>query len=482
MLFKDSGRSVKMQILMMVIAAVLLGSVSVLADDQPDEALVQYMKSPEALKRREAAQKLGDRRVKDQEAVQALATAARSDEDEGVRADSLHALGKIKDFSVLDAMIGGLKDSDPKVRRAAIKALVMLYTEHDIDFITNRRTGWNLLNPLLDTDDHEVIPRYVLVDPGIVTALGESVRGDQDRDDRIAAIRALGVLHGADAIPQLADALTSDREVRIDVCRTFIKIGEPEAARHLIPFFRDSDQKIRTQAMFAAGMLKYHPAAEPLLSVYGLGPERKGPVMLVTQKVKGRFEYLPPRDEAALWALSIMGDPQAEQTFVENLEEKDSDRREYAVQGLARIADPKYKDQISRMLLTEHNDDCKLAEHWALYKMGDRGELQQVIRKIDSSQQEQAEEYSAEVNSPADLYPYVDSSNKTIRLEVITILGRIGDRESIGVLKPLATSSGHNVADAANDSIKTIEWRLWGRVDASDRGQDSARPRRVNEQ
>ena len=28
--------------------------------------------------------------------------------------------------------------------------------------------------------------------------------------------------------------------------------------------------------MVAAGMLKYKPAVEPLLSVYGLGPEKKG--------------------------------------------------------------------------------------------------------------------------------------------------------------------------------------------------------------
>ncbi|HUK90086.1 MAG TPA: HEAT repeat domain-containing protein [Blastocatellia bacterium] len=479
----NRSRFAKILIVAMVFAAIGLTPLTALGDEQSVDTLVTYMKSPLVPVRRDAAHKLGERRVKDQAAVQALAEAAQHDEDEGVRADSIHALGRIKDFSALDAMLGGLKDSDPAVRRAAIKALVMLYTEHDIDFITNRRTGWNLLNPLLDTDDHEVIGRYVMVEPAIIAGLGEAASSDRVRDNRISAIRALGVLHGAEAIPQLGDALTSDREVRIDVIRTFIKIGEPEAGRFLIPFFRDSDQKVRTQAMFAAGMLKYHPAAEPLLSIYGLGSDKKGPIGIVTQKIKGRFEYLPPRDEAALWALSLIGDPQAEQIFVENLDDKDGDRRQYAVEGLARIREPRYKDQISRMLLTEHNGDAKLAEHWALYKMGDHGELQQVIRKLDSLQAEQATQYALEVNSPSDLYPYVDASNKTIRLAAIGILGRVGDQESIGVLKPVLAASGQATADAATEAIKTIEWRLWGKAsaeDSSQTGQGGTRPRRVS--
>jgi len=477
----NSGRYARASRILVGLFTILVVSVVAVAEEQSVDTLLTYLKSPVAQTRRDAAHKLGERRVKDQAVVQALAAAARGDEDEQVRAEAIHALGRIKDLSTLDVMLGGVKDSDPGVRRAAIKALVALYTEHDIDFITNRRTGWNRLNPLLDTDDHEVIQRYVLVDPAIIKALGDEARDDQTRDNRIAAIRALGVLRGADAIPQLADAMTSDREVRIEVTRAFIKIGEPSAGQYLVPFFHDSDKRLRNQAMFATGMLKYHPAAEPLLSIYGEGPEKKGPVTLVSDKIKGTFEYLPPRDEAALWALALIGDPKAEQTFVENLDDKNTDRRQYAVEGLARIADPRYKDQISRMLLTDHNSDLKLAEHWAMYKMGDRGELQQVVRRLDSSQSEQAEQYVSEVISPADLYPYVDSSNKAIRLAVIQVLGRIGDQESIGILKPVTLSSGHSAADAATDAIKTIEWRLWGRANAGDGSDDAngTRPRRV---
>ena len=236
-----------------------------------------------------------------------------------MRAESVNALGLIKDFSALPEMLDALKDARPGVRTIAARSLVALYTEHDIDFITNRRTGWNRFNPFLDTSDHEIIEPYMTVDPEIIRALGEAARGDDDRDVRVSAIRALGVLRGNAAIPHLAEALNADQDVRIEVLRAFIKIGDPAAGPHLTPFFRDSNQKVRTQAMVAAGMLKYRPAVEPLLSVYGLGPENKGTVSKMTGKVRGLFSYLPPRDEAALWALALIGDERAEQIFVENM-------------------------------------------------------------------------------------------------------------------------------------------------------------------
>src|SRR5215469_13782918 len=113
------------------------------------ETLLAYLKSPNADTRKDAAHKLGERREHDQVAVEALAVAASKDEDEGVRAEAIKSLGLIKSFSALGEMLGGLKDADPVVRRTAIKALVSLYTEHDIEFINNRRKGWDVLSPFL---------------------------------------------------------------------------------------------------------------------------------------------------------------------------------------------------------------------------------------------------------------------------------------------------------------------------------------------
>ena len=449
------------------------------AETQSLETLLAYLKSPNASTRRDAAHKLGERRVRNQLAVEALAVTARKDDDREVRAEAIRSLGMIKDFSALPEMVDALKDTNSEVRRVAIKALVALYTEHDIDFITNRRTGWNLFNPVLDTSDHEIVEPYVSVDPTIVTAIGESARGDRERDVRISAIRALGVLRGTAAIPHLADALNADQDMRMEVIRAFIKIGDPSAGQYLTPFFRDSDHKVRTQAMVAAGMLKYRPAVEPLLSVYGLGPEKKGTFTKVGERVKGGLSYLPARDEAALWALSLIGDERAEQTFVENLTDKDADRRQYAVEGLARIAEPRYLDQISRLVLTEKNGDVRLAEYWALYKMGSTANIQYIVRKLETDQENQARVYLMEATSPADLYPYIQSSSKEVRQKVIEILGRIGDRDTIKELDPVVRSSSASTANIATVAIKRIEWRISGRPRASDSVLVRERPRRA---
>ena len=474
-----SKTKIHLRILSLVITLMMLALTGP-ADTQSLETLLAYLKSPDTGTRRDAARRLGERRERNQLAVEALAVAARKDEKRDVRAEALVALGKIKDFSTLPDMLGGLKDPDDIVRGTAVKSLVMLYTEHDIDFITNRRAGWNLFNPFLDTNDHEIIEPYIKVDPEIINALGEAARGDRERDNRIAAIRALGVLRGHSATRQLADALSADQDVRIDVIRTFIKIGDPAAGSYLIPFFRDSDQKVRTQAMVAAGMLKYRPAVEPLLSIYGLGPEKKGRISKVVGTVKGTLSYNPTRDEAALWALSLIGDERAEQTFVENMTDNDADRRQYAFEGLARIADPRYSDQISRLVLTEKNGDVKLAEQWALYRMGSRPNIQYIVRKLDTDQEQQARTYLLEANDPADLYPYIHSSNNDVRRKVIDILGRIGDGETVKELQPVAETSGKDTSNTATVAIKRIEWRMSGRPRANDTVlRRETRPRRA---
>jgi HEAT repeat protein len=462
------------RVLTLVCIVTMLAAV-VPAETQSLETLLAYMKSPNVSTRRDAARKLGERRVRNQLAIEALATAVTKDDNPGVREDAVNSLGLIKDFSALPEMLDSLKDLEPGVRRVAVRSLVALYTEHDIEFITNRRSGWNLFNPLLDTSDHEIIEPYILVDLKIIAALGESARGDQDRDVRVSAIRGLGVLRATGAITQLNDALTADQDVRIEVLRAFIKIGDPAAGPHLVQFFHDSDQKVRTQAMVAAGLLKYRPAVEPLIAAYRLGPEKKGSLKRVTDKVKGRFTYLPPRDEAALWALSLLGDEKAEQVFAENITNVDDDRRQHALEGLARIAKPQYLDQISRLILTEDNGDVKLAKHWALYRMGAPQHLIYIVRKLDTDQADQARGYLLESN-PVDLYVHVHSSSKEIRQGVIEVLGRIGDAETVKELEPVVRTSSPATADAATVAIKRIEWRMAGRPRASDEVMGRPRP------
>src|SRR5262249_53065979 len=75
------------------------------AETQSLETLLACLKSPNTGTRQDAARKLGERRVRNQLAVEALAVTARKDEDRDVRAEALRSLGMIKDFSALPEMI-----------------------------------------------------------------------------------------------------------------------------------------------------------------------------------------------------------------------------------------------------------------------------------------------------------------------------------------------------------------------------------------
>ena len=154
-----------------LIFALLSFDFAVRADTQSLETLLAYLKSPNSGTRRDAAHKLGERRVRNQLAVEALAVAARKDEDHEVRAEAASVAWDDQ------GLLGAARDArraqrsnTPRCGGVAIRSLVAMYTEHDIDFITNRRAGWNLFNPFLDTSDHEIVEPYVSVEPLIVTS------------------------------------------------------------------------------------------------------------------------------------------------------------------------------------------------------------------------------------------------------------------------------------------------------------------------
>ncbi|HEY9233327.1 MAG TPA: HEAT repeat domain-containing protein, partial [Blastocatellia bacterium] len=82
-----------------VALALVLLATATLASDESLETLLAYLKSPNVSTRRDAARKLGERRERNQLAVEALAVSARKDDDHDVRLEAVDALGKLKDFT-----------------------------------------------------------------------------------------------------------------------------------------------------------------------------------------------------------------------------------------------------------------------------------------------------------------------------------------------------------------------------------------------
>ncbi len=179
--------------------------------------LLSDLKSPEAAKRREAANELCYLRAKD--AVPPLSLALL-DRDETVREAAAFALGQITDPRAVPALTKALADKDSEVRATAVFALGM---------IGERKSALTIAGML---DDGSAIVRS-------------------------AAVTALGLMEDDAAVDELVDALNDvSFDVRYDTVWALGQIGAEDAIDHLqaamvnIDAFTQ-DQQLREQFRLA---------------------------------------------------------------------------------------------------------------------------------------------------------------------------------------------------------------------------------------
>jgi HEAT repeat protein len=444
--------------------ACALATLAVTAQDVQEKALAD-MKSPNVEARRKAARTLGERRFR--EGAPALMEAAKNDSDEEVRVNALVALGRIKDFTALPVALDAMNDVKPDVRRAAIRAVVSYYIESDIGFLFAARRGLNALNPFLDTNEPTIVAPFTSVDARILTALADRMRDDGDVLLRRASVRALGVLRANSQAAALAAAL-NDPDLRIDVFRVFIKLGHRENGTYAIPYFNDESREVRAQAIATAGLLQSRAAAEPLAEVYRQGVEERG----AGAAVSDFFKSVPERQKTALEALARIGDSSAREIFEENLFHPDDDRRRYANEGLARIGDDAFVMKISAARLQEKRQSVKLAQAFALYRLGRAEYLSEVVKKLESeSFGDQAEEYLLDLTQTFDLHPYFRKTNVDGTARMMRAMGKIGTPADLPALTLLLESGEARIVNAANLAIQQIKNR-----DAFARGEYLTKP------
>jgi HEAT repeat protein len=412
----------------------LLGSPHLTAA-QTTEELIANLRSPIVKTRVEAARKLGERRQR--EAAEPLAEVVGKDSSPEVKKEAVRALGLIKVEETVPAMLTALSDADKDVRKAAILGVVSFYIETNIDFITARRRGWNILNPFLETYEATIVEPYTEVDSRIIEGLVRVAKTDSDQDVRVASVKALGVLRATSAIAQLGVLFAGSSFLRVDILRTFIKLGDPSAGKYIIPFLDDNESDVRKQALTTIGILGVKEAVPKLIEVYNRPKNEE------TAKL-------------ALEALALIADPAAEEIFLQNLNNKLPDRRRFGNEGLARLVAKKYIERISRERLQERDRSVQLAQAFALYKLGRTEFAEAVFQELESARKDQAYSYLLEIE-PEDLFPFLHRGGLEARKRVIEALGHIGDQETIQQLKPLLTASDPTLVNAANLAIQRIE-------------------------
>lgn len=395
--------------------------------------------SPDRRTRRQAAVALGDRRL--QAAAPALAATLKDDPDPDVRAEAAVALGKIKAPEALPPLMNALREPDADVRRAALRALLMFYIEDDIAFVFARRRGLDRFNPFLETDEPTAVLAGTVVAPEVLQALADAMRDDADPDNRRAAVRALGVLR-ADAMASAMVEALGDPALRADIFRVFVKLGRPEYGLHILPYLDDRDADVRRRAIDALGRLRTREAVAPLMARYRAAR--------------------PDGDDQTqiLAALARIGDPASEAVFAENLDRRSAERRRFAAEGLGRCGAVTYADRLLNDRLTEKNESVRLAQAFALYRLGRTDFLQEVVRHLDSLRHgAQAESYLYSLTRSADLHPHLRRAGVRGTERMLRAMERIGTRDDLPVLQPLLRDRDRRIVNAANRAVRQIEAR-----------------------
>ncbi len=176
-----------------------------------------------------------------------------------IRVEAVRQLTAIGTQHSLDPLIAATKDGDPDVQMRAADGLVNFYLPGYVQSGIGgslKRVGTGLKGHFTDTDD-QVIPAYVIVRPEVITALGSLAKSDASTDARAEACRALGILRGRAAIPDLVEAAHSkNSDVIYESLIALQKIRDESVGPKIEFLFHDLDSRVQGTAIETAGLLR----------------------------------------------------------------------------------------------------------------------------------------------------------------------------------------------------------------------------------
>jgi hypothetical protein len=148
--------------------------------------------------------------------------------------------------------------------------------------------------------------------------------------------------------------------------------------------------------------------------------------------------------------------------FAKQLGSSDAHVRQRSAEALARLAASDQRKLVEGYQLQEKNKEVRLALDWALYRMGRSERLYRIVDELDSGRQDQAIGYLSELESPEVLYPFLKRTTNAPRINagLLKALARIGDAQTLELVKPFRDSHQPYVAEAAEIAHDEIEKRL----------------------
>jgi HEAT repeat protein len=286
----------------------------------------------------------------------------------------------------------------------------------------------------------------------VIAALGKLVRTGTGIEARANAARAIGILRGRAAIPDLITALHSkDDAVMFESLNAIEKIRDPSAAPRISFLLRDLEEKIQVAALTTTGIL-LNREAEP--------------------DVRYAFQHAhtPKVRRAALTALAMLGTPADHAIFLGSLSDKDDNLRSAAAEGLARIKNPIDRPTLETTFKNERKMGPRLAAAFALVSLGnlDNSEFSPLRYLINTlnvrSYQGVALAYMTELSRDLIIrqavYSVLPRATRDEKIQLCTVFARSGEKDTLPYLETLSVDPDHDVAQEAIRSLRTLRARL----------------------
>lgn len=377
-----------------------------------------------------------------------------SDPDLNVRLEAVKSLDEIGGPKTVDALVLASRDPDPEMQIRATDGLINVYLPGYLKTGisgTLARAGTSVKARFTDTND-QVVDSFVDVRPDVIQALGHLAASGASLESRANACRAIGILRGRAAIPDLVQALHSkDSQVMYEGLIAIQKIRDVSAGPSVAFLLHDLEERIQVAAIDTTGILHNTGAAPDLRNV--LAHARSTRV-----------------HRAAVSSLAMLAQPDDRAAFEHDLTDKDDAIRGSAAEGLGRLKDPSDKAMLEKAFNLERKLNPRLSMAFALVDQGDvsTGDLSPLTYLVNTLNQASYKgvaiafltELTRDLAVRQAIYPLLPRATKDEKIQLGMALAQSGDKDSVPYLEALQMDPDTDVARESIRSLRSLRARL----------------------
>jgi HEAT repeat protein len=376
-----------------------------------------------------------------------------SNPDFDIRLEAVKQIAEIDTQYSLDLLIQATRDTDAEIQIRATDGLVNFYLPGYLKTgfgSSLRRVGTSIKGHFTDTDD-QVIDPYITPRADVIAALGALARGAAEVQARANAARAIGILRGKAAIPDLIQAMHSkDTAVIYESLVAVQKIRDPEAASSIAFLLRDIDPKVQIAAIETTGLLLNKSALPDLVDVLNH-----------TRDSKVR--------RAALTAIAMLPAESSREIYARYIGDKDEKMRAAAAEGYARLKNPADLPMLEKAWQDEGKTAPRLSMAFAQVMLGktevsEFSPLQYLVNTLNSAAYHGEAfpflvELARDPSVRKSLYASLLEGTRDEKIYLARVMARSGDKGDAPQLEKLSHDSDPEVAQEGLRALRNLQAR-----------------------